>query len=92
MATIIRSSGIKEEVQPKNPKKGWTLEEMQKIVGGYVELLRLDDGREMYLNEDGKRLNLPRNEVADLLARKAGIAVDDFVVGDVLVCNRGEVK
>lgn len=39
-------------------KDKMTLEEMQAFVGGYIELYR-----GVYCNEDGLRLQLPRNKV-----------------------------
>jgi hypothetical protein len=37
------------------------LEEMHGFVGGYIELVRTLSGRVMFINEDGKRLELPVN-------------------------------
>lgn len=42
------------------------LEEMQKFVGGYVERLPLPNGDAMYVNEDGRSLNLPVNKMGSL--------------------------
>lgn len=38
-----------------------SLESFQRIVGGYVEAVKLSAGVHMYINEEGKRLGLPRN-------------------------------
>lgn len=90
MATLIKAStGAAETVAPANGK-AFTLAELQGFVGGFIELLRLADGRLMWINEDGKRLELPSNPVADHLARKAGIAPWDWVVGDVLIATPEE--
>jgi hypothetical protein len=53
-----------------------------------VEVLHLEGSMVMLLDEDGKGKGKPRNERATDLAHRAnsGIAADDFIVGDVVVC------
>lgn len=64
MAQLIKVTNLAgETVSPANGT-AFTLEELQKIVGGYIEALYLHDGRIMFLNEDGKRLGLPLNLVS----------------------------
>jgi hypothetical protein len=47
-------------------KKEFQLSELQKIVGGCIELIRV--GREyLYVNEDGIRLNLVHNKKASAI-------------------------
>lgn len=64
-------------------------ESLTDIVGGYIEHLYLkhSDGLAiMYLNEDGKRLRLPLNPIANRIAHLyAGISEDDLIVGDVAI-------
>ena len=45
-----------------------TLEELQSIVGGYVEMIMLHDGRQMMFNEEGRHRDLPINEAASQIA------------------------
>lgn len=52
-----------QEIEPANGK-AFTLEEMQKFVGGYVELIAQDRETLMLVNEEGRLLGLPVNEVA----------------------------
>ena len=94
MAQLIRAVAedhvFMKEVAPANGKT-FTLEEMQGFVGGYIEALRLTGNSVMYLNEDGKRLDLPYNLVADMLAhRMTLIAPNDRIVGDVLIASLSE--
>ena len=91
MAEFIHTNGTVASVTPKNGK-AFTLQEMQEFVGGYIEALRLDDGRILWLNEDGKRLNLNYNPWADFIAheRGPGIAPNDHVVGNVIITTREE--
>ena len=85
MATIIKSDGQCIETQPKN-KTDFKLEELQEIVGGYIEVLTLNDEEIMVINEEGKVDGLPLNlKATDIYAL-------DFIVGDVLVCKSNEVK
>ena len=82
MATIIRANGEKEKTEDTS------LENLQKIVGGWIEPISFYDGRTMYVNEDGNIAGLPVN--------MAALDVYDFpddipcVFGDVVVLNRGE--
>lgn len=86
MATLIKADGTKREVSPANGKE-FSLEEMQGFVGGDIQIVTLPSGDEMVLAEEGKLLGMPVNTEATLMARPAGIAPNDLVVGDVLVCT-----
>lgn len=63
-----------------------TLEEKQKIVGGYIECTSLLDDDEVVIicNEEGKILDLPLNRDIghDILAGTFIIAGDDYENGD----------
>ena len=90
MATLIKATGKTELVSPQNGK-AFGLPELQAFVGGYIEALRLWDGRIMWINEDGKRKQLPMNLVASEIAWKCtGIAPDDCIVGNVLIASKQE--
>ena len=52
-AKIIYTDKEAEDYTPKNGKT-FALTEMQEIVGGYVEPIRLNDGRMIIVDEDGK--------------------------------------
>jgi hypothetical protein len=90
VATLLRSDGSYELVYPGEGKRlAFTLAELQAFVGGYIQVLYVDDAV-LFMNEDGKSRRLPLNVAATVLGRRAGIAASDFVVGDVLVCSRVE--
>lgn len=90
MATWIKANGATETVTPANGES-FTLEELQRYVGGYVEVLELSDGTLMWLNEEGKLHELPYNAAADEIAhRLTGIAWSDGIVGDVLIATEAE--
>lgn len=58
-----------------------TLKEAQDLVGGYVQLLSMPDGRQMLVDEDGlmKRL-LPNITATVLTDGQYGVIVGDVVV------------
>lgn len=91
MARIIKTNG---EIIPVEPKNGtdFQLEEMQEIVGGYIQLFYLmnDEGEVIVMNEDGKIEGLPMNHKATELAAKR-LFQGDYIVGDVLVCKTEQI-
>jgi hypothetical protein len=98
MATLLRAWGAAEIVEPARGR-GFALGELQALVGGYIQVVRApaylvdDDGGPLFLvlNEDGKRLDLPLNPMATVLWHQAGGALDDLVVGDVVIASRVEL-
>lgn len=90
MAKILFTNGAEVIVSPKNGTD-FSLAEMQAVVGGYIEVVFLDNGEIMVVNEEGKLNGLPYN-VAATDYMKANSRYDDFIVGNALVCKRSEVK
>ena len=88
MATILRVDGDSEEVQPRNGID-FSLEELQKIVGGYIEIVKVSNRQIMVVDNEGKLKGKPVNLMASFLY---GNPDDDAIVGDALVCESGEVK
>lgn len=82
-ATIIKSSGLIEEIKFKGKKP--KLSELQECVGGYIECIYLKDGKVLLVNEEGKILGLPKNEYATSIMIDQGRY--DFIVGDVLLID-----
>ena len=75
------------------PKNGSTfeLEELQEIVGGYIEIIRLNDGRVIIVNEEGLNLNLPVNiEATNILRRDH--STTQYIVGTAIVCDADMVE
>ncbi len=90
MATIYFTDGTTKQVEPKN-KKGFSLAEMQAIVGGLIELLHLSNSKIMVINEEGKINGLPINANATDLVFGCRHPFD-IVVGNVLVCNNNQIR
>jgi hypothetical protein len=85
MSLRITVDGVGQPFGPKNGVR-YTLEELQAAVGGCIEVLRLNSGELMVLNEFGKQHHLKVNQEATRLARVLdAIAPWDYIVGDVLV-------
>ena len=78
-----------ETVEPKNGTD-FTLEELQGYVGGYIEIIHLNDGRIMVINEEGKLLGLPLNMLATIQYQLSYGPLDQ-IVGNALVCKNTEV-
>lgn len=81
-----------EQVKPKG--KTYSLEELQKFVGGYIQILYLADRQLcMVVNEEGKIHGLPINPVATrLLKLLTTMCYNDFIVGNVLICGSDEIE
>lgn len=90
-ATIYQAAGAIRKVEPENGTD-FSLGELQRIVGGYIQIVHLNDGRLLIVNEEGKLRNLKPNWRATMLCRKAIAKWTDMIVGDALVCDSSQVK
>lgn len=92
MAKLLRPTGggsvVVEDVTPANGRT-FVLAELQGFVGGYIEALRPDADHWMFINEDGKRLALPYNDLATQMLRGL-IRGDDYIVGTAVLCDSRE--
>jgi hypothetical protein len=86
MALLIQADGTTQEVQPQG--KHFTLQDLQRLVGGYIEFIHLTDGRWLAMDEDRKLKGLPVNIHAAALAALPG----DFLVGPAVVLSAAERK
>lgn len=85
MSTRLAIDGTMTPFAPKNGVR-YTLDELQTAVGGCIEILRLNTGEILVMNEEGKQRHLKVNQEATRLARVLeGIAPWDYIVGDVLI-------
>ena len=90
MAEIIKTDGTHTATTPANGEY-FTLEEMQRAVGGLVQIVELDDKQSMILNEEGKLLDQPYNEEADEIFHQHFVTLD-YIVGDVLLCENEYIR
>ena len=89
-AKIVYPDKDSEDYTPKNGRT-FELEEMQEIVGGYIEIIRLNDGRIIVVNEEGLPQGLPVNiEATNILRRDHSTA--QYIVGNAIVCDADMVE
>lgn len=84
-AYLISSSGSTTDLNRTSP---FSLKELQDLVGGYIEMVPLDDGL-LVVDEDGKLREKPINVGASRLLR-AGYS--DWVAGDAVWCSKDLVE
>ena len=84
-AKIIYTDKEAEDYTPKNGKT-FALTEMQEIIGGYVEPIRLKDGRIIVIDEDGKSKDKAVNIPATNILRRDHFTTD-YIVGTAIVCD-----
>ena len=86
LATLYKTDGTNETNQPKNGET-FSLAELQKYVGGYIEYVHLKNNQVMVVNEEGKCLQLATNANADKIFHEQYPTSSDWIVGDVVVCD-----
>jgi len=82
MAKIIKADGTVETID-----KELTLEVMQKVVGGYIQIVTAPNGQLIVLDEEGKIKGKSVNVRATNLYGNP----HDLIVGDVIVANNDEI-
>ncbi len=92
MATLIREDGGAKDLMPADLKQGFTLAELYAVLGcDVVEAVRLKNGRILVIDENGKLVGRPVNELATMLARGV-LQAHDVIVGPALLCTRQEFQ
>lgn len=76
MARLIRVDGSEQVIHPKGKK--WTLSELQRFVGGYIEFVSGTKTLRMIVDEDGIMKNRPVN------ARASDMVMADLPSGQIL--------
>ena len=89
MATLIKLNGTKETVQPKNGNI-FSLEELQKYVGGYIEIVPINygeyEGKLLIVDEEGKiKIGAEINFAASKIANQA-------IVGTVILIDKCQIE
>ena len=85
MSTIIKTDGTKQIIEPKDGKV-FSLKELQEAVGGYIELVPLNDGKLMVVDEDGKM------KADTQFNREASRIAGQQIVGTVLIIDNDQIK
>lgn len=94
MALIITPNYEATPIEPENGK--FTLEQLQSIVEGYIEIVRIGEKELMIVNEEGLLRNMQVNDVATnyLNIRKLYVGENPVatpIVGVALFCNSSEI-
>lgn len=92
---IARANGTMENSEPANGKD-YTLAELQRIVGGPIQIVNLGNFQ-LVVNEEGKLRRLPYNLMAtnwylSYYFRMKVVPDADYIVGDVLLCKNECIK
>ena len=89
-AKIVYPDKESEDYAPKNGRT-FELAEMQEIVSGYIEIIRLNDERLIIVNEEGLLQGLPVNiEATNILRRDH--STTQYIVGNAIVCDADMVE
>lgn len=80
-ATLLLPNGQKDELRMDTK---FTLEEMQKLVLGPIQISDSNDGRILIMNEEGKLRKYPENELANAFYPHKDV---DSLVGPVIICT-----
>ena len=83
-AILLKTDKTEVEIKPEKGKR-FTMEEMQKFVGGYFQYIHLPGGKFLVVNEDGGPLNLPVNE-------KASEIFGAKIVGNCLLASKALIS
>ena len=80
---------MEKRVFPEN--ETFTLKEMYKYTNSTIVEFVYLNGHIMIIDEEGKLNNKPINDIATHYFRKYN-KTHDFIVGDVLICDKSEIK
>ena len=89
-AKIIYTDKEAEDYTPKNGKT-FELDELQGIVDGNFEIVRLRDGRIIIVDEDGKSKDKAVNIPATNIMRRDHYTTD-YIVGTAIVCDADMIE
>ena len=91
MATLIKTDGSKLEIQPQNGLD-FQLDELQKFVDGYIDIINLHNGDILVINDDGKDFYPVNHRATEIAHTNNAIFPFDYIAGDVVLCEDKEVQ
>ena len=89
-AKIIYTDKEAEDYTPKNGKT-FEFDELKGIVGGHFEIVWLNDGRMIIVDEDGKSKDKAVNIPATNILRRDHYTTD-YIVGTAIVCDADMIE
>ena len=82
LGVVIKADGTLERLDLSESEQ--ELKSLQNAVGGYVQVIELEDDFTMWVNEEGKLLGLEENKIATVIWEvRFGIGTD-IICGDVV--------
>jgi len=87
MATLYKANGDIITIKPRGLSKRFSIKELQRAVGGYVECVNLR-GNYLVVDEDGEAKELPYNFNASAIVRQFGYT---HILGDAVFCKEEEM-
>lgn len=91
MAQLIKTTGEILEISPKNGIN-FQLDELQKYVDGYIEIVNLNNGEILVVNEEGKFVEEINEKATDIAHNNQAIFSSDYIAGNVVLCKDQEVQ
>lgn len=83
-ALVVRTDNSMELIEQE-----WNYEQINKAVGGWIEAINFGkhDDHFAYINEEGKLLGLPTNELVTSYWYESGtrVLIGDYIAGDAVV-------
>ena len=83
MGLWIKADGSVKDIAPQNGKD-YKWHELKKYVNGYIEIVRLGDGKIIVCNEEGKLCGLPLNRA---IRAEDSNEIVDIIAGPFFVCD-----
>ena len=87
MATLFKTNGEKKYLKPRRRGR-FSLEELQKAVGGFIQYVPAGESHYMIVDEDGLDKHLPVNVDATAVIRQFG---GPAIVGDAVFAEKNEI-
>lgn len=81
---LIKADTTLEAIRPDNGTD-FTLSELHKYIGGYIEIVRVDEKYVLVVDEEGRLKNKPINKFASKIANQV-------IVGDAVLCKSKYVR
>lgn len=78
------------EIQPDDGET-FSLGRLQSLVGGYIQIVYLDDGKILVCDEEGRIKGKECNNLATIYACNLGFNGGCDLVGDVFFCDNNQV-
>ena len=84
MAVVFKTDGTRESLYKVQ------LEDLQKAVGGNIEMVYADQDHILVINEEGKLMGLPFNRTANDKVKNTLLSFDTGIVGDAVWITRSD--